>query len=404
MAISASLCLRCRGAKYLCGLSYCPVLVKARVKAYAERVEGRREVHGSSPPSVFVGRAGWPRIRVYPAAPPVEGDTSRLEDPKAWLQMDLEEFLASRLALARGSVEYSVDDARRPDKLLEEVQILALSPRPAEVELRLRKPLRGFELDEHAPPMGPASPLESLKLGSLPPPEKVVERAYGDVDLPAGDAVWELYKGGVDVHRISRLLSVGALGVGRRRRLVPTRWSITAVDKAVSDKLLEKVKEMPLVDSYLVYVRRTRGNTFVALLAPRGFMFEWGEAWWPGTTWNQFGGAPEVEVDWEGPRGRTTYPSIGGCYYAARLATAEALYAMGRQAAAVLWREIYPGFDLPVGVWFVRENVRAMFKSKPQRFDDLDEALAYMASALRLPLDVWYSRSHVARALRSKLL
>ena len=213
--------------------------------------------------------------------------------------------------------------------------------------------------------------------------------------------MWDLYRSGVDVHRISRLLSVGALGV--RRRLVPTRWSITAVDKQISDRLLERIKRMPVIDRYLVYVRKTRGNTFVGLLAPRGFMYEWGEAWWPSTTWNCFGSSPEVEVDWEGPRGRSTYPSIGGCYYAARLAAAEALEAMGRQAAVVLWREIYPGFDLPIGVWFVRENVRALFRSKPEKFDDLGEALSYMASHLKLPLDIWYSRSHVVKILRTTL-
>ncbi len=400
--IDPALCIRCRGTKMLCGLPYCPILVRTRVKTYVEALAGRTSVAGSSPPSVFVGRVGWPRVRVYPSVPPLDGDTSRLEDPRAWLEMSLEEFLSQRLILARGALEVDVDSARRPPRVLEDVQILALSPRPAEAELELKKPLRPEPaLDEHSPPFGPASPLRSIRLGSLPPPEKIVERAYSDLDYPAGEAMWDLYRSGVDVHRISRLLSVGALGV--RRRLVPTRWSITAVDKQISDRLLERIKRMPVIDRYLVYVRKTRGNTFVGLLAPRGFMYEWGEAWWPSTTWNYFGSSPEVEVDWEGPRGRSTYPSIGGCYYAARLAAAEALEAMGRQAAVVLWREIYPGFDLPIGVWFVRENVRALFRSKPEKFDDLGEALSYMASHLKLPLDIWYSRSHVVKILRTTL-
>lgn len=405
MRIDPSLCIRCRGAKGLCGLPYCPVFVKAKVKAYSEAVAGRREVSGSSPPSVFVGRVGWPKVRVYPSVPPISGDTSSLEDPKAWLHMSLEDFLASRLILARGSLELDVRSARSPGRALSDIQALALSPRPADVELTLKRPLKPEPLlDEHVPPLGPSSPLLSLKIGSLPPPERIVEKAYEDVDLPAAEAVWKLYNYGVDVHRISRLLSVGAIGVGRRRRLVPTRWSITAVDKQISDRLVEEIKRLPPIDRYYVYVRKTKGNTFVALLAPGGFMYEWGEAWFPGTTWNQYGASPEVEVDWEGPRGRTTYPSIGGCYYAARLAAAEALHAMGRQAAAVLWREIYPGFDLPIGVWYVRENVRAMFRERPEKFDDLGEALKFMASQLKLPLDLWYSRSHIVRLLRSARL
>ena len=51
--------------------------------------------------------------------------------------------------------------------------------------------------------------------------------------------------------------------------------------------------------------------------------------------------------------GRRDYPAIGGCYYASRLAVLEALRSIRRLAAVITWREIYEGFDLPVGVWDV---------------------------------------------------
>ena len=398
--INPELCVRCRGEYYLCGLSYCPLLTRLRVRRVIGNVEGRTNVDGSSPPSVFVGRANYPKVPVYPSTPPIHGDTRDLEEPSKWVNRDLEDYLAMRLSMVRGMVRFRVSDARDPPRVLHDIQTMALSQGPVDSELRLTKPLRAnVVLSEEAPPFGPSAPLDSMKLSSMPPPSRVVEKAYSDVDLNATEAIWTLYRSGVDVSHISRLLSVGALGVGYRRRLVPTRWSITAVDKAVSDRLVEEVKAYDTIDEYRVYARSIKDNLFVAILAPHRWMFEWGEAWWPGSTWNQWGREPVVEVDWEGYGGRDEYPSIGGCYYAARLATAEALYRMRRQAAAILWREIYGGFNIPVGVWWVRENVRAMFSGPYERFDTLKDALSYVAKLLRVPLEGWVAKSGLVKRL-----
>jgi hypothetical protein len=365
-----------------------------------KRVSGRSNVDGSSPPSVFVGRIGYPRVNVYPASPPMHGDTRDLENPRAWLGMRLEDFLSSRLSLIRGSVNAKVYDARNPPRTLHEIQVMALSEGPVDTELILERPIGGrFILDEHSPPFGPSSPLKELKLSTIPPPPRVVESVYDDFDLNATEAVLRLYDAGVDVHQISRLLSVGALGIANRRRLVPTRWSITAVDKQVSDALFREVRDYPLINEFRVYVRSIKDNTFVGILAPHTWLYEWAEAWWPGSTWNLWGGDVVIELDSEGYWGRDEYPAIGGCYYAARLAVIEALRAMRRQAAVALWREIYPGFNLPVGVWWVRENVRAMFKGPYEKFYELNDALKYVSRFLKIPIGEWVSRSYVIRRL-----
>ncbi len=394
------MCIRCRGEYNLCGLSYCPVLAELRAKYTLRSVANREQIDGSSPPSVFIGRIGYPKVNVYPATPPIHGDTSKLEDPKTWLGMRLEDFISSRLSLIRGSVRVRVEDARNPPRILHEIQAMALSSGPVDSELVLEKPVSGrYVLDEHSPPFGPSAPLQRLRIDSLPPPPRIIEKVYSDTDLNATEAIWTLYDHGIDVHQISRLLSVGALGVGKRRRLVPTRWSITAVDKQVSDKLLGEVRDYPLISEYRVYVRSVRDNTFVTILAPHTWLYEWAEAWWPGSTWNVWGGDVVLELDYEGYWGRDDYPSIGGCYYAARIAVLEVLRAMRRQAAAILWREIYPGFNLPIGVWWVRENVRAMLNGQYERFYDLRDALKYVAGFLKLPISAWVSRSYVIRVL-----
>ncbi len=398
--IPPQLCIRCRGARYLCGLPYCPIIVNTLSSIVIKSV-GEKSLDGSSPPSVFIGREGYPWIRVYPSSPPIKGDTSIHEDPSRWLLMDLEEFLSLRISLVRGYRVYRVSDAANPPRELGEIIALSLSPSPADVEMVFEKrPRGGVLISESTPPMGPSAPLKSVRIGSIKPLERVVEKTYGDRDLGAREAVFSLYAGGIDVHRISRILSIGA--IGRKRRLVPTRWAITAVDKIVSDNLLERVKRYSLVNSYLLYKRRVERNLFVSILAPHSWAFEWGEAWYPGSTWNLWGSEPWVEVDYEGYGGRDRYPGIGGCYYASRLASLEALNAMGRQAAVISWREIYEGFNLPIGVWYVRENMRAMYRSKPEVFDTLEDALKRVSELLRTPIERFLERSGVYRILRSR--
>jgi len=360
-----------------------------------------RELQGSSPPSVFVGRAGYPKVRLYPSAPPEVGDTSVYEDPPRWLDMPLERFLAMRLSLYRGYLSLYVEDASNPPRHLQEIQLLALSARPVDVEMKFAKEPRGAYFNEYVPPMGPSAPVAELRIAEEPRPPRRLEKAYYDADLKARDAAVELYRSGLDVSAISRALAVGALGA-RGRRLVPTRWAITAVDKIVSDHLVEEVKQYREIDGYYLYIRRTSGNLFVAILAPAKWAYEWGEAFEPNTTWNA-GSGLAIEADYELYAGRSDYPEIGGCYYAARLAVAEALYRMRRQAAAILWREVYTGFTTPLGVWWVRENVRAMFREEPIRFYTLDDALQAAAYVLKVPLERWLSVSRLVHILKAKL-
>src|SRR5436853_7643433 len=91
--------------------------------------------------------------------------------------------------------------------------------------------------------------------------------------------------------------------------------------------------------------------------------------------------------DNEGFEGRTTYASIGGCYYAARLAVGEALERERRQAATVILRETHSGYIMPVGVWNVREHVRAAPRQPPRLFSTMRQTLHHLRTRLDLPLE-----------------
>ncbi|ABL79176.1 Nre family DNA repair protein [Thermofilum pendens] len=391
---AAATCLQCRGAKRLCGKSSCPVL-DLWLALERVRVPETREIDGYSPPTVFVGRHGYPEVRFSVGVPSIEGDPALFEDQERWLSMPLRDVIGMRLGIVRGEVRVKVDGRGLSD----EVRLAALSSRPVDVEILLEKAPRARPLvDLFSPPLGPAGPAAKISVLGNPSVPRSLEKAYYDYDLGAREAIYALYREGVPVHYIQRALSVGALGLGGRRRIVPTRWAITAVDSTLSQELIEEVKRLDYFDEYLFFERKFSDNTFVAIIAPGAWSYEWIEAWFPHTTWNP-SARLEVEGDWEGFKGRTTYASLGGCYYAARLATAEFMLREKRQGTAILLREIYEGFFLPIGVWFVRENVRELFRSKPERYESLEEVLRRLEKSTRLPLGTWLAASTLLRRL-----
>jgi hypothetical protein len=389
----AWMCLACRGAKLLCGKPRCPIVVKAQAMARTASALVTPDIEGSSPPGVFVGRYGYPKVSIGPMVPPQFGDTAILDTPEEWLGKPMDEIVDFRFSLVRGNTRARVSDATDPGRFLSTLQELALAARPVDSELKLTKtPRKILSLSEDTQPYGPSAPLSRFKLGTVSP-DRRIETAYYDRDLKAVDAVDDLYKKGVLVTRIQRAFSLGMFGDGGRRRIVPTRWSITAVDSSISLGLLSRVKHHPTIDEYRVYGFRAYDNQYVAILLPEPWRFEWIEAWFPNTTWNLFNNEPYMIGDYEEHSGRTTYAKVGGCYYSTRLAVAEALDREHRQGAAIVLRETYPGFLMPLGVWNVRESIRALMKQTYDRHDSFRSAMESALSKLTIPKMKWMSES-----------
>jgi|Deesub1362B_J571_1020462.scaffolds.fasta_scaffold00017_27 hypothetical protein len=381
----------------LCGKSCCPLIVKAEKLLGQLRSIDSEKIQGSTPPSVFVGRIGYPKVYVGPLIPPFHGDTAFLDTPETWIGRGLEDIVNFRSTLVRGKFPVSADQPLRGGSLFEKLQEMALAARPVDAEaLFAQKPQGAIVLSDEVQPFGPSAPLRAFWLSNVHA-DRVVEKCYYDDDLKAGEAVLQLYRDGVPVSKIQRCFSLGMFGDKGRRRVVPTRWSITAVDEAISLSLLREVRRYPPVGEYRVYAFKNLDNIFTAIFLPEAWSFEWIEAWFPGTVWNPQGREPELMGDYEGFRGRTTYADVGGCYYAARLAAAEALSRERRQAKVLILREIRNGYLLPVGVWNVRESVRQALKTQPHKFASFLEALDFAMRNLSVPLKAWLPRSVILR-------
>jgi len=402
---SSSLCLLCKGGRMLCGKLRCPIVAKAQSLAKSSLQITSPNIQGSTPPGVFVGRIGYPKVYIGPMVPPYRGDTEILDTPELWLGKGIQEIIDYRFALIRGKARTSVYDARGGGRLLDVLQELAMGKRPVDAEAVLtRVPHKVITLSGETQPFGPSAPLRSFRASDVSV-DRRIEGAFYDRDLKAADAVVDLYNDDVLVTRIQRAFSLGMFGFQKRRKLVPTRWSITAVDSTLSLELIDRIKQHDTIDEYRVYSFENLDNRFVAILMPERWSFEWIEAWFPGTTWNpdERISAPAMMGDWEPYRGRTTYPDVGGCYYACRLAVAEQLNQERRQATALVLREIHPGYILPVGVWNVRESIRRTMQQEPQKFDTFQAALGCAQTKLTIPLRNWIKTSELLkRALFQK--
>jgi DNA repair protein NreA len=398
-----TMCLRCRSAQLLCGKPVCPILLKYHAfERTLPMVEGT-EFEGSSPPGLFVGRFGYPKVSVGPLLSPEHGSTELFDTPEEWVGRSVAEVVSFRTGLVRGTTRIRVTDAERPIPILGEMQLLGIAGESVESEATFRRPPRGhLALSDSTPPFGPSAPIEKVRL-DVRRVDPHLDRLSSDTAANARVAVGELYDRGVRVSRIQRAFSVGILGRRGRRRLVPTRWSITAVDDLLSKQNLEQVRNLPELSEILLYRLTALDNRWAIAFLPGAYRYESIETWYPNTLWNPNPSNIVMIGDHEGFQGRTTYASIGGCYYAARLATSEALLALQRQAGVVVLREVHPGEILPLGVWNVREHVRTALRSRPERLSGLPELEARLRQTFAIPLERWLRTSallHEAKTQR----
>ena len=393
----SSQCVLCKGARNLCGKTRCPIMVKVNSYLKSVPLMSSEDIDGASPPSVFIGRIGYPNVYVGPLVPPVHEDTRLFDLPEQWFGKSIDEIVGFRSLLVRGKHRVHVQEFSSAGKIMEQTRELALADDSVDTELNLTKKPRGsIFMDDDVQPFGPSAPIRDLHVGNARFDHRV-EKAYNDTDLNATQAVRELYSRGVLVSKIQKAFSVGAFGVEKKRRLVPTRWSITAVDDIISKSLMEQVKTFPEINEYRVYESVYLDNVFEILMIPAAWSYESMEAWYPGTTWNPNGTEVVIYSDSEGNSGRTTYAQIGGCYYSARLATCELLVKERRQATVIVLREARPGYIMPIGVWQVRENVRNAMRQKPCQFKTLNDSLRFISGRFEIPMQQWIVQGKLIR-------
>jgi len=362
-----------------------------------------KTLSGATPPSVFVGRYGYPKVKVGPMLPPLHGDTTILDKPEMWLDKSIEEIVNYRLSLVRGVS--NIDIHSTSGKYIETLQELAMTSKSVESEATFEKtPIPDIEqekalgLDTDSAPFGPVAPLKTFKTSSSLSVDQRLENVFYDKDLRAAEGIVNLYQSGVEVSRIHRVLSMGMLGLQRNRRLVPTRWSISATDDVISASLIKKIETFPTIDFFNVYKYTHLGNYYSVILIPDDiWSFEMQEAWYDNN------GNLGVGIDFENANGLDHYPSIAGAYFAARLGVAEHLFKIRHKAAALILREIRPEYVIPVGVWQIREGIRKALYGEANQFDNFEKALSCACINLSVSKGEWIRNSEMYKNMREQI-
>jgi DNA repair protein NreA len=354
-------------------------------------------ISGASPPSLFVGHKGYPRVNVGPLVPPIHGNTSIFDCPEAWTGKTIYEIARFRMNLIRG---ISRSDVNNPSgKYIDTMQEMTLSLLPVESTVTFVKNPLPENLSGNSENMVVPSMLTAEVTGFRPIQIRTdprIEKIYYDTDILSSDAMFDLYNNGITINQISKILSIGMMGRKRYRKLVPTRWSITAVDQIVSGKLVKLIRNYQTVESMHLFTYSHVENRYWVLLIPNhDWSFEMVEAW------RDADSRIAVGSDFEDSRGLTHYPSIAGAYFAGRLAAAEYLHTKKRSAAVLILREILPEYILPVGVWQIREGIRMALKNQSMIFNELQSMLLYVGARSSVPMSKWLTKSNTLKGMKA---
>jgi len=156
-----------------------------------EKMVGKTEFFGPSPPGVFLGSYGYPNLLAGPLVPVLqEPDPSLLDSPDRWLDKSIDELIRYRFGLVRGKSTVRVQDARNPDKTLSLVQEIVMSETPTDTELVLKKkPYVKINLLTRSSPHGPSGVVERLSLASNPDVPRQIDKVVSDTDLSANEGL-----------------------------------------------------------------------------------------------------------------------------------------------------------------------------------------------------------------------
>ena len=351
------------------------------------------EISGTSPPSVFVGSHNYPKVFVGPLVPPIHGNTELLDNPEKWKGKSLEEIVNFRLNLVRGIQKVSIEQT--DGRYIENLQEVTMSSKPTDLDLIFNKKVSSnISINGESAPFGPIGEIKSAKFSGSTS-SKPIEKIFYDKDIDASDAVLKLYNSGIEISKIQKCFSIGMLG--KKRKLVPTKWSITATDDIISKSIVENILENNVIDVCKIFSYEHLGNIFSVILFPRRWMFEMIEAWYSN-------GIIGFGSDYEDARGIKHPPHIAGAYFAGKLAVSEYLLKNKIQSGVLIFREIRPEYSIPVGVWQVREGIREAMKTTPIVISDFNNAIEIAATKTSVSKNEWIKNGKIIELMRQKTI
>jgi len=335
------------------------------------------KIDSISPPSVFIGsKLKYPLMNVGILSPLEKDENAWVyDDAKYWADNNFGIYDVIRLrdSLLNSRFQSKAQDSRLNKKFVEIAKEIAIASKPVDVEIELKRKLNvDKKRDKILMHQGMCAPLKKARVVSNVKVHQKVDKVMND-EIKSVEGIEMLYKNNFDEYALSKILSVGVLGLKKNKRLVPTRWSITATDDTLAKNLLKKVRDYKWLEDYELFLGEFLGNQFLIMLFPNVWSFELFELYFPGSSWNP-SDVLKASTDSEGFRGRKTYASnTQGGYYATRLPILEYLNKMKRQASVLMIRLETPTYWAGLGVWVCRESIRKALNRGRMKFDSREE-------------------------------
>ncbi len=350
---------------------------------------------GNSPPTVFVGSKyiNLKKANVGILSPLENKEEAwKYDNPYYWYNnsYDIKKIVELRANLINARKQQGIFDVRNSSKFLELAQEIAMSFRPTTIDVQLEKKLiPKINMDSIHLPFGPSGNIKSIEATENIKVNQKIEKVFYDTDLKAADAIVDLRKS-VPEYQLSQLMSIGIMGLKKNRKLVPSKWSITATDDIISKNYINEIKNYNVINNYRLYFGNYFGNYYLILMFPDVWSYELFESSIPDNL-----PRPDSDVytatDYENYYGRKSYAdnTVGG-YYAARLSLLEELKKLRSQASCLLLRYVTSEYSVPLGVFVVRQAVRKSLVSEKYEFNTKNEMLDFARNLVltRLRYDI----------------
>jgi len=319
--------------------------------------------------NVFVGKFGYPNINVglLNIDEPKKDET--IDNPLLWSKddYDINKIIQLRSNLINSNFKTQVKGFN--DRFMDLVQEVSLTDRPVDTEITLeKKPQFKVTFNQDSTPFGPSIKLEKARVTeNIHIPTKV-DKIVND-ELKAQEGLTKLHKKGFDEYYLTKIFSVGNLGLDANKKLVPTRWSITAVDDTLGKDIIKEIKDYSIINTFQLYFGGHLGNNYFIMYFPEVWSYELFEM--------QISSSSTMH-DFEYYYGRKEYAlETAGGYYAARFSILQKLKSMKRQATVLALRLVTDDYWAPLGVWVVREAVKKAMASKPIEFNSKEDMINY---------------------------
>ncbi|MGC9133174.1 MAG: hypothetical protein ACP5GJ_02125 [Nanopusillaceae archaeon] len=349
-------------------------------KLYGKSILLKNEINGFTPPSNLITSINYPKVSLGILTSYNE-NIDLYDNPIYWAKYNLpeEEIIKNRVSFVNAKKITDVNLPRKNDRLYEEILEAMLSIKSINIELYLKKIIENGGISKVIGYYGYSGIVDKIKINENP---KIPREVDNINEIKAGDAVYYLYKEGLSDYYISRLFSIGFFGYKINRKLVPSKWSITAVHSILEKKIKEEIKDkIKKVDKYYLFYYSLYGNDFYGILLPGNGKVELIETLIPGSIYNLHGKNYIIGRD-----------DKSGGYYALRLSFAEFMKNYKLKGDLVVFRFVTPNYKIPLGVWVVREGTKYMLNNLIEKFDNYNELIEYLNNKFHNKYNISYFR------------